>query len=63
MDEVYIDITKENKWISQYFKGKEYVSIGQLLNAIEDLDDTITILTEKIKKLENRTENDWEGDY
>lgn len=51
MDEVYIDIRKENAWIRKYFTS-DFVSIEQLLATIEDLDDTIANWKEKYQDLE-----------
>jgi len=51
MDEVYIDIRKENAWIQKYFNA-DFVSIEQLLATIEDLDSTIEHWKEKYEDLE-----------
>jgi hypothetical protein len=37
MEDVYIDIRKENKWIQECFKNKDFVSIDELLNKFEEL--------------------------
>ena len=41
MDEVYIDIRKENAWIKKYFENKDLVSIGDLISVIEDLEEDL----------------------
>lgn len=51
MDEVYIDIRKENAWIRKYF-NTDFVSIETLLATIEDLDDEIEHWKEKYEDLE-----------
>lgn len=51
MDEVYIDIRKENAWIQKHFTA-DFVSIEQLLATIEDLDSTIEHWKEKYEDLE-----------
>lgn len=51
MDEVYIDIRKENAWIRKYF-NTDFVSIETLLSTIEDLDSTIEHWKEKYEDLE-----------
>ena len=51
MNEVYIDIRKENEWIRKYF-NTDFVSIEQLLATIEDLDGEIENLKEKYEDLE-----------
>lgn len=52
MDEVYIDIRKENAWIKKYFENKDLVSIGDLISVIEDLDGEIEHWKEKYQDLE-----------
>ena len=37
MKDVFIDIRKEGKTIQEYFENKDYVTIEDLLNAIDDL--------------------------
>ena len=51
MNEVYIDIRKENAWIRKYFNN-DFVSIETLLATIEDLDATIENWKEKYEDLE-----------
>lgn len=50
MDEVYIDIRKENAGIQKHFNA-DFVSIEQLLATIEDLDSEIENLKEKYDDL------------
>ena len=59
MNEVYIDMRKENKWISKYFT-KDLVSIDELLNCIEDLDSEIEGLKLTIKELSKSEEEKYE---
>ena len=51
MDEVFIDIRKENTWIRKYF-DTDFVSIEQLLATIEDLDGEVENWKEKYQDLE-----------
>lgn len=51
MDEVYIDMRKENAWIRKYF-NTDFVSIETLLATIEDLDAAIENWKEKYEDLE-----------
>lgn len=53
MDEVYIDIRKENGWIKKYFNNADFVSIAKLLNCIEELDSDLENEKLKYKSLEN----------
>lgn len=50
MNEVYIDMRKENEWIRKYFK-KDLVSIEELIGCIEDLDSEVERLNEKNEDL------------
>ena len=40
MNEVYIDMRKENEWVRKYFYT-DFVSIDSLISCIEDLDTKI----------------------
>lgn len=51
MNEVYIDMRKENEWIRKYFNA-DFVSIDQLIGCIEDLDGEVEHLKEEYKSLE-----------
>lgn len=53
MDEVFIDMRKQNRWIQKYFANKDLVSVDDLLNCIEDLDGEIDHWKEKYEDLEN----------
>lgn len=46
MNEVYIDMRKENEWIRKHF-DKDLVSIEELLDKIEDLDSDVEYWKEK----------------
>lgn len=52
MDKVLVDIRDENKWIKRHLPEKDMVSVDELLNAIEDMDDEISNLKEMIDDLE-----------
>ena len=51
MNEVFIDIRKENAWIRKYFNA-DFVSIDQLIGVIEDLDGEVENWKEKYQDLE-----------
>jgi len=59
MDEVYIDMRNENKWIRKYF-DKDWVSIEELLDTIEDLDSEIEHWKEKYQDLEEDLRDNYE---
>ena len=57
MNEVYIDMRKENEWIRKYF-DKDLVSIEELIGCIEDLDGEIDSLKEQIEDIkQDRDDN------
>lgn len=51
MNEVYIDMRKENEWIKKYFNA-DFVSIDQLISCIENLDSEIEHLKENQEDIE-----------
>ena len=51
MNEVFIDMRKENEWIKKHFNA-DFVSIDQLLSCIEDLDGEISKLKEEKEDIE-----------
>ena len=61
MNEVYIDIRQENEWIRKYFTT-DWVSVKQLLDCIEELDDAKATLIEQIQELSKSEEEKLE-DY
>lgn len=59
MNEVYIDMRKENEWIRKYFK-KDLVSVEDLIGCIENLDCEIDSLNEKIEELESDLKDEYD---
>lgn len=59
MNEVFIDIRKENKWIKKYFNNADFVSINDLLTCIENLDGDIEYLKEQYKDLEQDLQDNY----
>lgn len=53
MDQVFIDIRKENEDIRDLFSNKDMVSIDSIFNAIADLQYQINELNEVIYRLEH----------
>ena len=51
MNEVYIDMRKENEWIKKYFNA-DFVSIDQLISCIENLDSELEHLKENQEDIE-----------
>lgn len=60
MNEVLIDIRKENEWIRKHFENYDYVSINQLLACIEDLDGEIEHLKEELEEANKSEEEKYE---
>lgn len=56
MNEVYIDMRKQNRWISKYFT-KDLVSVSDLLDCIEDLDSENEKLKLEIEELKTPNED------
>ena len=57
MNEVYIDMRKQNEWIRKYFNA-DLVSIDQLIGCIEDLDGAIENLKGQIEDMKSSNEPD-----
>ena len=55
MENVYVDIRKENETIREYFYDKDFVSIDTLLNSIDDL----LFQIEKMKEEKEPDEDTW----
>lgn len=51
MNEVFIDMRKENEWVRKYFNA-DFVSIDNLISCIEDLDSEIEHLKENQEDIE-----------
>lgn len=56
MDNVFIKKEELNKWVAKYFPTQDIISIDDLINTIEDLDDIKTDLEEKIDELLNKND-------
>lgn len=59
MDRVFIKVEDLNKWVAKYFPGKDIISVDDLIGTIEDLDDDITNLKDKIKDFERDIEDNY----
>ena len=58
MERVYIDIRKENQWIRKYFNNKDFISVDDLLDVIENLDSEVECLKEQIEDIkQDRDDN------
>ena len=52
MNEVFIDIRKEDEDIKKYFINADFVNIERLINCIEDLDSEVKKLKEEQEDIE-----------
>lgn len=51
MNEVFIDMRKENEWVKKYFNA-DFVSIDNLISCIENLDSELEHLKENQEDIE-----------
>ena len=60
MDEIYIKADSLSKWILRHFKEqKDFYTLDELLGTMDDMDDEIENLKEKLRD----TERDIEDNY
>ena len=60
MDEIYVDMRYQNRWIQKYFPNKDFVSIDELIGCIEDLDSEIDHLKEELEDANKTDEEKYE---
>lgn len=60
MDEIFINLTNV-EWIKKYTNDVDFISIQKLIDIVEELDDEVYHLKEKIKDLENEDKEDGEA--
>lgn len=41
MNDIYVDLRNENKWIKNEFNNKDFVSVSDLIEKVEDLIDEL----------------------
>ena len=56
MKNVYVDIRNENEWIRKTFENKDFVSIDEIFNKIDDMLGDIEFLKEKIEEMKQNVE-------
>ena len=60
MDNVYIKADDLNKWILRHLQeGKDLYSINEILGAMEDMDDEIENLKDKLRDIERDIEDNY----
>ena len=58
MHEIYVLRDNLNKWVAKYFKY-DLISINDLINCIEDLDEELDRYKEKLEDLEQDLEDNY----
>ncbi len=59
MENIYVDLRTQNRWIQEAFNNQDFASIEELLTKIEDLLDELGDAKEKF----NDYKNDIESNY
>lgn len=59
MDNVYVDLRNENKWIKEIFNNKDFVSVEDLLGKCEDLKDELDHVTEEFEDFKRDVEDNY----
>lgn len=56
MENIYIRKEELNRWVAKYFRN-DLISVQDLLETIEELDDEISNLKDKIEEMEQPKDN------
>lgn len=59
MDNVYVDLRNENKWIREIFDNKDLVTIEEMLTKIEDLNEELEYTQEKFEDFKRDVEDNY----
>lgn len=59
MDNVYVDLRNENKWIRELFLNKDFVSVEDLLDKCEDLKDELEHTIEEFEDFKRDVEDNY----
>lgn len=59
MDNVYVDLRNENKWIREIFDNKDLVTIEEMLTKIEDLLDELEDVKEEYEDFKRDVEDNY----
>lgn len=59
MDNVYVDLRNENKWIRKLFLNKDFISVEDLLSKCEDLFDELEDVTEEFEDFKRDVEDNY----
>lgn len=59
MDNVYVNLRNENKWIKEIFNNKDFVSVEDLLGKCEDLKDELDHVIEEFEDFKRDVEDNY----
>lgn len=59
MDNVYVDLRNENRWIRELFLNKDFVSVEDLLGKCEDLSDELEHTKEEFEDFKRDVEDNY----
>lgn len=59
MDNVYVDLRNENRWIREIFDNKDLVTIEEMLTKIEDLNEELEDTQEKFEDFKRDVEDNY----
>lgn len=59
MDNVYVDLRNENKWIRELFLNKDFVSVEDLLDKCEDLKEELDYVVEEYEDFKKDVEDNY----
>lgn len=59
MDNVYVDLRNENRWIKEIFNNKDLVTIEEMLTKIEDLNEELEDTQEKFEDFKRDVEDNY----
>ena len=59
MDNVYVDLRNENKWIREIFDNKDLVTIEEMLIKIVDLNEKLEYTQEKFEDFKRDVEDNY----
>lgn len=60
MENVYVDLRNENRWIREEFSNKDMVSVEDLLTKVENLRENIDALREEYEDFKREVEDNYE---
>lgn len=60
MDEVFVDLRNENRWIREAFDNKDMVSVEDMLIKVEDLLDEVEHIKEEYEDFKRNVEDNYE---